>query len=342
MYKVDFRQAHLEAGYSTRFDEITNIAPRGVNPFSNDKSTPKLDTFRPPDGWLARDRLQPTSRALYRPFFQRYNPHTEDFPQHIDTTVSHSFKGKVHPWHSVRLNPRTEGDLKGSDRSGRYSAPIWRNTPQHPFNITGGAADTTEGVKALRETPEFRKLKEVLHHAVQTNAGINLDLKGAYADYKLTVPQLVSMLSADVPVEIYNERTTEKMKMKDGDFTVSVNPNPNGQIDLTIVGTRGNSPITNYLRKAIQDPLNIGGYEVKGNLTAPVLQNPELRENVRVNALPQKKLMMTYPQTPDGYYPDCFDPMTGLNKTYYNPRAIGDMNPHYAESLEAPDVSVPY
>jgi hypothetical protein len=219
---------------------------------------------------------------------------------------------------------------------------VWRNTPQHPFNITGGASGTTEGVGVLRNTPEFRKLKEVLHHAVQTNAGINLDLKGAYADYKLTVPQLVSMITADAPVELFNERTTEKMKMKSGDFTVSVNPNPNGQIDLTIVGTRGNSPFSSYLKKAIQDPLNIGGYEVRGHHTAPILQNPELRENVRVNVLPQKKLMMTYPQTPDGYYEDCFDPMTGLNKTYYNPRAIGDMNTHYSESLKSSDVSVPY
>ena len=41
MWKVDDRKAVLDSVYSTRYDELTNMAPRGVNPFSNDKATIK-------------------------------------------------------------------------------------------------------------------------------------------------------------------------------------------------------------------------------------------------------------------------------------------------------------
>jgi hypothetical protein len=361
MHKADERQAWLSVGYSTRNDEATNIAPRGVNPFSNDRTIVKLDTFRPPDNYESRDRNQPLSRKLIVPFYQRMNPHTEDHPQQIDTSIKHSmFLQRHHPSHVVRTNPASEG-LTGADRSGKYDYPIWRNTPPYPFVTSSGNSETTENVKRISEFPTYKKLVEAVNIALHTGAHIDLDLKGAYIDYKLTVPQLVSMVSADAPIQLYNERTSEYVKLSTRDL-VTINPNPEGGFQVTIVG-RSDTPIKGDLLKALQPPANIGGYSVKGDYTAPVLQNPELRENVRV--LPKKKLILSYaPVTeptlkkdclrdeycvsPDsinlgkaefpvkqrlGQYYDEFDPITGLSKAHYSARRLGNMNPQHRASL---------
>lgn len=302
-YKVDERRAALQVGYSTRLDDPISPIPRGVNPFATDYTPIRMDTFRPPDFWLCQRRLQPLSRQLRESTYQRVNPHTESMLGDVDINKKYErISGPNHPYTSILINPSKEDGLgdgmnhSEADRSGRYQSAINRNTPLHPYTTSAGQGSTTENVGIVHHDPIKDRIITAIYNAIQANAGIELDLRGTYIDHKLTVQQLISMVTTpDAPIQLYNERESEYVKLSNKDI-VSITPNPEGDtLKITIVGQR--NPLQDDLKSALKHP-HIFNYRLPSeneDSMAPILQNPELRENVR--NLPKKKLLMTYAPT---------------------------------------------
>lgn len=106
--KIDDRMCALLFQNTTRFNEITEMVPRGINPCSTDYTPIKLDTVRPPEYIMNPDYDKPLSRPWQDVIPMTVNPGSNDMNvQKVDSNSTLKMRVKP-PTRTLEVNPGSD------------------------------------------------------------------------------------------------------------------------------------------------------------------------------------------------------------------------------------------